>query len=173
MLVVPAANRGEEYFNSNYNEVIFGLQCLLCLPWLDIITIFETVTGNIVVVIKQRPKNLNLLTIRFPIPAIVSILHRISGVILFLLIPFMLWALNLSLSSPNDFDNLHLFLSSPLMKLFLWSFLSAFIYHFFAGIRHLLMDVQVGDELKSGRLSAKLTMAISIVFIILVGIWLW
>jgi succinate dehydrogenase / fumarate reductase cytochrome b subunit len=124
-------------------------------------------------VIKQRPKNLNLLTIRLPLPAIVSILHRISGVILFLLIPLLLWALSISLSSPEDFDSLHQFLSTPLMKFFIWGFLSAFIYHFFAGIRHLLMDVHLGDELKSGRLSAKLTIIISIVFIILAGIWLW
>ncbi len=123
--------------------------------------------------IKQRPKNLNLLTIRFPVPAIVSILHRVSGLILFLLIPLMLWALNLSLSSPADFDNLHQFLSCPFMKILIWGFLSAFIYHFFAGIRHLLMDVHVGDELKSGRFSAMLTLAISVVFIILAGIWLW
>lgn len=123
--------------------------------------------------IKQRPKNLNLLTIRFPLPAIVSILHRISGVILFLLIPLILWGLSLSLSSPDEFDNLHLFLSSPIMKFLLWGSLSAFIYHFCAGIRHLLMDIHVGDELKSGRLSAKLTMVISVILIILAGVWLW
>lgn len=123
--------------------------------------------------IKQRPKNLNLLTIRFPVPAIVSILHRISGVILYLLIPLILWALSLSLSSPDDFDTLHQFLSSPLMKLLMWGFLSAFIYHFFAGIRHLLMDIHIGDELKSGRLSAQITIVLSAVFILLAGIWLW
>jgi succinate dehydrogenase / fumarate reductase, cytochrome b subunit len=122
---------------------------------------------------KQRPKNLNLFTIRFPIPAIISILHRISGVILFLIIPFMLWGLSLSLASPQDFDDLHLFLSSPLMKLLIWGCLSAFIYHFVAGIRHLLMDIHVGEELKSGRLSAKLTLFVSILLIILTGIWLW
>lgn len=152
---------------------IFFLRSLLCLPWIDIISIFETVKGNIVVVIKQRPKNLNLLTIRLPIPAIVSILHRISGFILFLFIPLILWALSLSLSSPDDFDVLHQFLSSPFMKLLVWGLLSAFIYHFFAGIRHLLMDVHVGDELKSGRMSAQITIALSIVFIILAGIWIW
>ncbi|MCD6038847.1 MAG: succinate dehydrogenase, cytochrome b556 subunit [Gammaproteobacteria bacterium] len=122
---------------------------------------------------KQRPKNLNLFTIQFPLPAIISILHRISGVALFLFIPLVLGALKLSLSSAQDFDDLHLFLSSPLMKLLIWGFLSAFIYHFFAGIRHLLMDVHVGDELKSGQLFAKLTMVISIVFILLAGIWIW
>lgn len=123
--------------------------------------------------IKQRPKNLNLLTIRLPIPAIVSILHRISGFFLFLLIPLILWALSLSLSSPEDFDNLSLFLTSPLMKFVIWCFLSAFIYHFFAGIRHLLMDIHLGDELKSGRLSANLTLIVSIIFILLAGVWLW
>lgn len=122
---------------------------------------------------KQRPKNLNLFTICLPIPAIISILHRISGVILFLAIPFMLWGLSLSLSSLQDFDDLHLFLSSLGMKLLIWGCLAAFIYHFIAGIRHLLMDVHVGEELKSGRLSAKLTLVISIILIILAGIWLW
>ena len=122
---------------------------------------------------KQRPKNLNLFTIRFPLPAIISILHRISGVILFLLVPFMLWGLSLSLSSSQDFDDLHLFLSSPFMKLLIWGGLSAFIYHFMAGIRHLLMDMHVGEALESGRLSAKLTLASSIILIILAGIWVW
>lgn len=121
----------------------------------------------------QRPINLNLFTIRFPIPAIVSILHRISGVILFLLIPFLLWSLSLSLSSPDDFDQLHQFLTTPIMKFILWASISALIYHFVAGIRHLLMDIELGVELKSGRLSAFVTLLISIILIILAGIWLW
>jgi succinate dehydrogenase / fumarate reductase cytochrome b subunit len=122
----------------------------------------------------QRPKNLNLFTIRFPIPAIVSILHRISGVILFLLIPFTLWVLQLSLSSEQSFDDIHQRLTtSSCAKFIIWASLSAFVYHFVAGIRHLLMEAQIGDELKSGRLSALLTMMISIFLIILMGIWLW
>ncbi len=122
---------------------------------------------------KKRPINLNLLTIRFPLPAIVSILHRISGVFLFLLIPFMLWGLHLSLASPQDFDDLHSFLSSLPMKLMIWIGLSAFTYHFMAGIRHLFMDIHIGEELKSGRLSAQLTLIFSIVVILFIGIWLW
>lgn len=121
----------------------------------------------------QRPKNLNLFTIRLPIPAIVSILHRISGIILFLIIPLFLWGLNLSLTSQQDYDQLKECLTSPVCKFFTWCFLAAFIYHFVAGIRHLLMDVHVGEELKSGRLSAILTFVISIILIILAGIWLW
>jgi succinate dehydrogenase / fumarate reductase cytochrome b subunit len=121
----------------------------------------------------QRPKNLNLFTIHFPIPAIVSILHRISGIILFLLIPLFLWGFHLSLTSQEAFNQLHQFLLTPIMKFIVWVFLSAFIYHFIAGIRHLLMDIHIGEELKSGRLLAMLTMVISIFFIIITGVWLW
>lgn len=123
---------------------------------------------------KERPVNLNLFTIQFPIPAIVSILHRISGVILFLFIPFMLWGLNLSLKSEQDFDSIHAnMIGSPCLKVIIWCAMAAFIFHFVAGIRHLLMDVHIGDELKSGRLSAYLTFIISILLMVLAGIWLW
>jgi succinate dehydrogenase / fumarate reductase cytochrome b subunit len=122
---------------------------------------------------KQRPKNLNLFTIRFPIPAIASILHRASGFILFFTIPFLLWALYSSLASPESFDELHQTLATPWLKFIIWCCLSAFLYHFVAGIRHLLMDIGIGEELKSGKFSAILTIAIAAVLIILAGIWLW
>src|SRR5262245_52853916 len=96
----------------------------------------------------QRPKNLNLFTIRQPIPAIVSILHRISGAILFFVIPLLLWGLSLSLSSKHNFEHLRQLLSSPWAKFIIWCFLAAFIYHFIAGIRHLFMDMGWGEELK-------------------------
>lgn len=122
----------------------------------------------------QRPKNLNLFTIRFPVPAIASILHRISGFILFLLIPFMLWALHFSLASEDDFNHLHQMLTtSTCAEIIILGCLSAFIYHFTAGIRHLLMDMNIGDELKSGRLGAILTIIISGLLILMIGIWLW
>ncbi len=121
----------------------------------------------------QRPKNLNLLTIRFPIPAIVSILHRIAGVVLFLLIPILLWVFHLSLQSKRGFDAVHHVVTTSWMKLFIWLCFAAFFYHLVAGIRHLLMDIQLGVELKSGRMTAMLTMVISLLFIILAGIWLW
>jgi succinate dehydrogenase / fumarate reductase cytochrome b subunit len=120
-----------------------------------------------------RPINLNLFTVRFPIPAIVSILHRISGVILFLIIPFLIWGLNLSLTSFQDYENLRDFLTTPLMKFILWGVLAAFIYHMIAGIRHLFMDMGIGESLKGGRFGAKLTLVISLILIVLVGIWLW
>jgi succinate dehydrogenase / fumarate reductase cytochrome b subunit len=121
----------------------------------------------------KRPKNLNLLTIRLPIPAIASILHRISGFILFLFLPVLLWGLHLSLSSQQSFDDLrHIFLTSC-AKFIIWCCLSAFLYHFVAGIRHLLMDIGIGEDLKSGRLSAILALVISALLIILTGVWLW
>lgn len=109
----------------------------------------------------------------FPVPAIVSILHRVSGFILFLFIPFLLWGLSLSLSSQQDFDRLRDFLAMPMVKFAIWGCLTAFIYHFVAGIRHLLMDVNIGIELKSGRVTAILTLLVSLTLIILAGIWLW
>lgn len=121
----------------------------------------------------QRPKNLNLLTIRFPIPAIVSILHRISGLILFIFIPFALWVLSYSLSSQDHFQEIHDKMSTPVFKGIVWLVLTPFLYHFVAGIRHLLMDFDVGVELKSGRLGAMLTLVISVILFILAGFYLW
>ena len=121
----------------------------------------------------KRPINLNLFTIKFPITAIVSILHRLSGLLLFILIPFLLWGLNLSLSSQQDFDALYFRLTTPWSKFIIWLLLSAFIYHFVAGIRHLIMDAGIGEGLKSGRLGAILVLVISVILTLLAGIWLW
>ncbi|MDA8561670.1 succinate dehydrogenase, cytochrome b556 subunit [Gammaproteobacteria bacterium] len=122
---------------------------------------------------KQRPINLNLLTLKFPITAIVSILHRISGIFLFLCIPFFLWGLHLSLSSEQNFETLKEFLLSPVVKFFVWFFLSAFIYHLFAGIKHLLMDLHIGENLKGSRVMSFLTLFFSGLFIVMAGYWLW
>lgn len=121
---------------------------------------------------RVRPVNLNLFTIRFPLPAIVSILHRVSGVFLFLSIPIILWALDYSLTQ-DGFDAMHDWRGNILTKLIIWAMLAAFLYHFVAGIRHLLSDIGMGSSLRSGRLTAVLALVISIVFILLAGIWLW
>ncbi len=119
-----------------------------------------------------RPKNLNLFTIHFPIPAIVSILHRVSGVVLFLLVPFMLWVLELSLTV-SGYDQLQNWLDLFWLKLTLWLLFIPFCFHLLAGIRHLLMDVHVGTSLAGGRFSAMLTFAMSALIVILVGVWIW
>jgi len=119
-----------------------------------------------------RPKNLNLFTIRFPLPAIVSILHRISGFFLFLLIPFVLWAFSYSLTT-YGFEALQQWLSNTTVKCILWVVFVPFCYHLIAGIRHLLADIHLGDSLKSGRAGALLTLVLSVVIVIFAGIWLW
>jgi succinate dehydrogenase / fumarate reductase cytochrome b subunit len=121
----------------------------------------------------QRPINLNLFTIKFPIAAIVSILHRLSGFFLFLIIPFMLWTLDFSLTSQDNFQSLHDNLVTPTAKVLILLLLSPCIYHFVAGIRHLLMDMELGVELKSGRIAAILTILITLLLIILTGVYIW
>jgi len=124
-------------------------------------------------VIVKRPVNLNLFTISFPIPAIVSILHRVSGVVLFLLIPALLALLACSLQGAEGFNRVITFFGHPLIKFFLWASLLALFYHLVAGIRHLLMDFHCGDSLSGGRLGAKLVLIITFIFALFSGIWLW
>lgn len=121
---------------------------------------------------RPRPKNLNLFTIHFPLPAIVSILHRISGAFLFLAIPFVLWGLEYSLTD-TGFEQLQQYMGMPLVKIIFWLLFVPFIFHLVAGIRHLLSDIHIGDTLKLGRTMALLTFIISAVLVILAGIWLW
>lgn len=121
---------------------------------------------------RARPVNLNLLTIRFPIPAIVSILHRIAGVILFLFIPIALWVLDFSLTQ-DGFDALHDWRGNIFTKLAIWAILAAFIFHLIAGVRHLLSDVRLGSSLQGGRATSWLTFITFFILVILAGIWLW
>lgn len=123
---------------------------------------------------KKRPVNLDLGTIKFPPMAIASILHRISGVVLFLLLPVLLEFLQLSLASEESFSQLlQVTLNSFLIKLLLWAFFAALTYHLLAGIRHLLMDLGVGEHLPQGRHSATGVIVCSIILTILLGIWIW
>ena len=122
---------------------------------------------------KKRPVNLDLTTIKLPIMAIASILHRMSGIILFLLFPLALCLLHCSLESQVSFSNMQLLLSKPLYKFILWVFLSALCYHILAGIRHLIMDIGIGEHLEQGRFTARLVVAMAFILFILLGIWLW
>lgn len=122
---------------------------------------------------KQKPINLNFLTIKFPINAIVSILHRLSGVFLFIVIPLLLWCLNKSLISSEDFDNVIQYFHSPMVRLISWIVLAALAYHLLAGIRHLIMDWGIGDTLRGGRIGAQLILLLFAIFVVLLGVWLW
>lgn len=123
--------------------------------------------------IKQRPKFLNLAEIKQPVPAIASILHRISGVGLFLLLPLLIWLLDLSLRSADSFQTLQAVVGHPLIKLILIGLLWAFLHHFCMGIRILLIDIHVGVEKAQARTSAKAVLVISLILTLILGAKLW
>lgn len=112
--------------------------------------------------IKKRPKNLDLTTIRLPLPGKVSILHRISGVGLFLCFPVMLWLFGASLGSPESFAAFKAVAGMLPVKVVLAGLLWAFVHHFCAGIRFLLLDLHVGIDKEAARQSAAVVFAVSI-----------
>ncbi|MFI4962290.1 MAG: succinate dehydrogenase, cytochrome b556 subunit [Legionellales bacterium] len=122
---------------------------------------------------KKRPINLDLSTLKFPPMAIASILHRISGVLLFLLLPIMLFILGKSLHSEDLFAQTKTLLTSPLYKLVLWAFSAALFYHILAGIRHMIMDLGFGEHLCAARRSAMAIIALSVLATLFLGIWIW
>ena len=121
----------------------------------------------------KRPVNLDIGTIHLPITAYVSILHRVSGVALFVISGLFIWMLDRSLTSEETFAALQGILTHPLVKVVLWGMLAALAYHMVAGIRHMFMDFGVGESLKGGVLGAKLVLVIAAVLIIFAGAWVW
>lgn len=103
----------------------------------------------------RRPKNLNLFTIRFPLNAVVSIQHRISGTILFLLLPCMLWGLRASLADEAQYQALLGISRHWLFKLCLIWVSWGFFHHFYAGVRHLVQDVLGTGGLHVARISSR------------------
>jgi succinate dehydrogenase / fumarate reductase cytochrome b subunit len=92
----------------------------------------------------KRPVFLNLLKIKLPLPGLVSFLHRVSGVLLFLAIPICLFILEQSLASPSGFAAINEFLSNPLIVSMVFVLLLALSHHLLAGLRFLLMDLEIG-----------------------------
>ena len=128
---------------------------------------------------KERPKYLSLpailFEIRLPLPGWVSILHRVSGALLFF--PFTAWLLYLldvSLASETGFARVRdHYLQLPLAKAGILLFVWAFAHHFFAGIRYLLLDIDMGIELRAARVSSALVIAAALAVTVLAGIRLW
>lgn len=121
----------------------------------------------------KRPVNLDLMSIKFPPMAIASILHRISGILMFILTPVLLCYLGQSLQSMDSFDALQNQFAHPLNKLVLWTFASAWAYHLLAGIRHLVMDFGVAESVKAGRVSSIIVIILGILSMIILGILIW
>lgn len=105
-----------------------------------------------------RPVYLNLLKIRLPFTGIVSFAHRISGVLLFLALPFVVYLLDLSIESEKSFIKVQEILNQPSMLVLQILLLWSIVHHFFAGIRFLLIDTDVGVEKTQARLGAWLVL---------------
>lgn len=114
------------------------------------------------VTIKKRPKNLDLTSIRLPLAGKVSILHRISGVGLFLFLPVLLWAFSASLTSADTFAVFKAVSASWPAKVVFAGLIWAFAHHFCAGIRFLLLDLHIGIEKEPARKSAAVVLAVSL-----------
>jgi len=124
--------------------------------------------------LKQRPVYLDLVRIRLPLPGLVSILHRISGALLFLIgIPLLLSGLAASLESPESYADVKAAFAHPLAKLVLIGFLWAYLHHFFAGIRFLFLDLLTGIDLPSARRSSAAVLVASLALTLIVGARLW
>jgi succinate dehydrogenase / fumarate reductase cytochrome b subunit len=101
-----------------------------------------------------RPVYLNLLQIRLPVPGFMSILHRLSGAVLSLAIPFVIYLVDLSLRGPEGYARAHQVLDGWFARVVLLGLLWALLHHFFAGLRYLLLDIDVGIDKPAYRQSA-------------------
>jgi succinate dehydrogenase / fumarate reductase cytochrome b subunit len=126
-----------------------------------------------IVMNKKRPKHLALHLIKLPLPGFVSILHRVSGLLLFLSLPLLLLMLQYSLSSIESYTSLQTVFAHPLVKLMLLGLLWAFLHHFCAGLRYLAIDLHYIHNLTQARNSSKVVMAVSLTLTVLLGVKLW
>ena len=122
---------------------------------------------------KKRPVNLDLQTFHFPIPALASIAHRISGVATFFSITILLWLLSLSLESEDGFlvavDIMNRFFG----KFVLWGILTFLAYHIVGGIRHMVMDLGYFEDLEAGIASAKVVGIMTLLLSVFAGVLVW
>jgi len=120
-----------------------------------------------------RPVNLDLTTVKFPLPAITSILHRISGVALFFSIGVMLYLMQLSLESEAGFERALELLRATPVKLVVWLILAGLLYHLIAGIKHLLMDWGLGESREGALRGAQVTLILALAAAVLSWGMIW
>lgn len=123
----------------------------------------------------DRPVNLPLprLAAAMPVTAVASILHRITGIVLFAGTLFLCYVLDLALADDSGFERAVAIIGAPLGAFATWAILTSLTYHVVAGVRHLLLDFHVGDSLRAGRIGAWLTIAIAAVAAVGLAVWLW
>ena len=119
---------------------------------------------------------LDILKYRLPLAGIVSILHRVSGAVMFLLLPFIIWMFDTSLSTEQSYERFTaVFLGSTgwFFKLVALALIWAFLHHLLAGLRHLWMDATHAVTLRFGRLSALVTLGLSVLLTLALGMKLF
>jgi succinate dehydrogenase / fumarate reductase cytochrome b subunit len=122
---------------------------------------------------KKRPVYLNLVQIRMPVTAVISILHRISGALLFVSGFWLLFMLDRSLASEAGFESIRRYAAYPIVKLALLVLVWAYCHHFFAGIRYLFLDLDKGTDLQTARMTSYVSMAVSLAVTAFLGMKLW
>jgi succinate dehydrogenase / fumarate reductase cytochrome b subunit len=122
---------------------------------------------------KGRPTYLDLFKIKLPVPGLVSILHRISALALFLFLPFLLWLFQSSLTSPDSYVRYRGAFANPLVKLILIGLLWAFLHHLLAGLRFLALDLHYGAALATARATSWAVLVTAIVLTAILAVWLW
>ncbi|PKH01480.1 succinate dehydrogenase, cytochrome b556 subunit [Psychromonas sp. MB-3u-54] len=122
---------------------------------------------------RDRPINLDLTTVQFPITATASILHRISGIIVFIALAIFLMLLNQSLTSETDFNNVMGYIDNFFIGLIIWAALTGLVYHIVFGVRHMIQDLGYWEELESAALSAKVGFIITAILSVLTGVLVW
>lgn len=121
----------------------------------------------------DRPVNLNLLVFSFPLAAIVSITHRITGVMLFVGVAFALYALGLATSSEQGFAEATALVAQPLGMFILLGLIATLTFHIIAGLKHLLMDFHVGDTVAAAYFGSIAVIVLTLIVTGAIGVVLW
>lgn len=124
---------------------------------------------------KQRPVYLDIpkLGSRMSITAKISILHRISGVLMFLAIPFVLFLLHKSLTNEEFYEQCYCVASLLIMKAIYLVLIWAIMHHMCAGVRFLFLDIEKGIEKTSAQKSARWVLVVSLLLTAVLGVWMW
>ncbi len=122
----------------------------------------------------NRPVNLNLFAFRFPLAALASITHRVTGVLLLAGVGLLIYLADIALSSPEGFADARTLINAGGFATFLlWATLVALVYHLLAGIKHILLDFHIGDTVPASFGASIAVIVLTLVDAVLLGVWLW
>ena len=116
---------------------------------------------------------MSIASYKFPITAISSILHRISGVVLLIAMPVIVVCMHYSLAGPNGYADVAAIFKTVIGSFFLWGFLSAITFHIYAGVRHMIMDLGFGESMFAAKITSIAVLVLGVVSAILWGCFLW